>query len=191
MQPSYAKQLDAINLAQQKLEAKRFRTLEKALRSDKPEDMVKASQVIAAIQNKVGQEKKSFFIDPLQFNANLGYKDKPFALSYTTLLRMSKTPVINAIIKTRKNQVADFAEPQEDKYSTGFVIRKKSKNGVEAKMTKEDKKSLATALTNMYKIHIEECFIRNEIPAADRIGYRCTFKTMECEMIINQSVESE
>ena len=58
-------------------------------------------------------------------------------------------------------------------------------------MTKEDKKSLATALTNMYKIHIEECFIRNEIPAADRIGYRCTFKTMECEMIINQSVESE
>lgn len=146
MQPSYAKQLDAINLAQQKLEAKRFRTLEKALRSDKPEDMVKASQVIAAIQNKVEQEKKSFFIDPLQFNANLGYKDKPFALSYTTLLRMSKTPVINAIIKTRKNQVADFAEPQEDKYSTGFVIRKKSKNGVEAKMTKEDKK-IAFAIT--------------------------------------------
>ena len=57
MQPSYAKQLDAINFAQQKLEAKRFRTLEKALRSDKPEDMVKASQVIAAIQNKSNKKR--------------------------------------------------------------------------------------------------------------------------------------
>jgi len=59
---------------------------------------------------------------------------------------MSKTPIINSIIKTRKNQVADFAEPQEDKYSAGFVIRKKHKNGVEQKMTAEDKK-IAFAIT--------------------------------------------
>lgn len=144
----YAKQLDAINLAEAKLQAKRFRTLEKALKSDSPTDMVKANQIIAAIQNKAQTENpKSFFIDPLEFNANLGYKDKAFSLTYTTLKRMSKTPIINSIIKTRKNQVADFAEPQEDKYSTGFVIRKKHKNGVEQKMTEQDKK-IAFAITD-------------------------------------------
>ena len=87
---SYAKQLDAIALAEAKLKAKKFRTIEKAMRSDSPEDMVRASQYFQQIQNKVEQDTKSFFIDPLQFNANLGYKDKPYSLSYVTLKRMSK-----------------------------------------------------------------------------------------------------
>lgn len=143
---SYAKQLDALTLAEAKLKAKRFRTLEKALRSDSPEDMVKATQVFNQMQANSGQEPKAFLIDPLEFNANLGYKDKPFSLTYTTLKRMSKTPIINSIIKTRKNQVADFAEPQENKYSTGFVIRKKPKGGVEQKMDSKDKK-IAFAIT--------------------------------------------
>lgn len=145
---SLSKQLDAIDLAQKKLEAKRFRTLEKALRSESPEDMVKAAQVVNRIQPKANNDTgKAFFIDPLEFNSNLGYKDKPFALSYMTLKRMSKTPIINSIIKTRKNQVADFAEPQENKYSTGFVIRKKPKGGIEQKMDNKDKK-IAFAITD-------------------------------------------
>lgn len=144
---SYAKQLDAISLAEAKLKAKKFRTLEKALRSESPDDMVRASQVLQQIQPKVDQNTKSFFIDPLEFNANLGYKDKPFSLTYVTLKRMSKTPIINSIIKTRKNQVADFAEPQENKYSTGFVIRKKPKGGMEQKMDNKDKK-IAFAITD-------------------------------------------
>ena len=144
---SYAKQLDAISLAEAKLKAKKFRTLEKALRSESPDDMVRASQVLQQIQPKVDQNTKSFFIDPLEFNANLGYKDKPFSLTYVTLKRMSKTPIINSIIKTRKNQVADFAEPQENKYSTGFVIQKKPKGGVEQKMDNKDKK-IAFAITD-------------------------------------------
>ena len=144
---SYAKQLDAISLAEAKLKAKKFRTLEKALRSESPDDMVRASQVLQQIHPKVDQNTKSFFIDPLEFNANLGYKDKPFSLTYVTLKRMSKTPIINSIIKTRKNQVADFAEPQENKYSTGFVIRKKPKGGVEQKMDNKDKK-IAFAITD-------------------------------------------
>ena len=61
---SYAKQLDAISLAEAKLKAKKFRTLEKALRSESPDDMVRASQVLQQIQPKVDQNTKSFFIDP-------------------------------------------------------------------------------------------------------------------------------
>lgn len=143
-----SKQLDAIGLAEAKLKAKKFRTLEKALRSDSPDDMVKAAQVFTnSIQPKIEQNPKAFFIDPLEFNANLGYKDKPYALSYMTLKRMSKAPIINSIIKTRKNQVADFAEPQENKYSTGFVIRKKPKGGIEQKMDNRDKK-IAFSITD-------------------------------------------
>lgn len=144
----YAAQLDAIDLAEEKLNAKRMRVLEKAIRSDSPNDIVKASKVINAIENKQinQQEPKAYFIDPLQFNSNLGYKDKMFSLTYETLRRMAKTPIINSIIKTRKNQVADFAEPQENKYSTGFVIRKKMKNGEEQEMT-EDEKKIAYQIT--------------------------------------------
>jgi hypothetical protein len=139
--PNYAAQLDAVNLAKQKLEAKQMVLLQKALTSESPNDIIKANQVLNLIENKkIGIEPKAFFIDPLQFNANLGYKDKMFSLTYTTLQRMAKTPIINSIIKTRKNQVADFAEPQEDKYSTGFVIRKKHRDGVLSEMTKQEKK---------------------------------------------------
>ena len=140
------KQLQSVSRAQEILQARQFRLLEKAAKSDSPEDMVMASKIISAVQNKVEKPTKAFFIDPLQFNANLGYKDKPYALTYETLRRMSKTPVINAIIKTRKNQVADFAEPQEDKYSAGFVIRRKPKLGVQVEMSAQDKK-IAWAIT--------------------------------------------
>lgn len=138
---NFAKQLNTVEYAKQKLDVKYLTIIEKAAKSDNPEDIIAASKAMAKIQEKKsGQPTKAFFIDPLEFNANLGYKDKPFSLTYTTLKRMAGTPIINAIIKTRKNQIADFAEPQADRYSTGFVIRKKVKNGVESKMDSKDKK---------------------------------------------------
>ena len=145
--PSYADQLKAVEMAEQKLIAKRFRLIEKAAKSDNPTDMIAAAQTITKIQNKPQENAKAYFIDPLQFSANLGYKDKMFSLTYTTLRRMAKTPIINSIIKTRKNQIADFAEPQADRYNTGFIIRKKPKMGVDQKMDEKDKK-IANAITD-------------------------------------------
>ena len=120
----YTKQLAAVDLAAQKLQAKRFRIIEKAAKSDDPTNMVAAALAIQKQVQAKALDTKAYLIDPLQFNANLGYKDKCFSLTYTTLSRMAKTPIINAIIKTRKNQVADYAEPQNNHYSTGFIIRK-------------------------------------------------------------------
>lgn len=145
--PNYADQLRAVDMAEQKLIAKRFRLIEKAAKSDNPTDMIAASQTIDKMQRKPQENAKAYFIDPLQFSANLGYKDKMFSLTYTTLRRMAKTPIINSIIKTRKNQIADFAEPQADRYNTGFVIRKKAKMGIEQKMDESDKK-IANAITD-------------------------------------------
>lgn len=145
--PSYADQLRAVNMAEQKLMAKRFRLIEKAAKSDNPTDMIAAAQTIEKMQSKPQDNAKAYFIDPLQFSSNLGYKDKMFSLTYTTLRRMAKTPIINSIIKTRKNQIADFAEPQADRYNTGFVVRKKAKMGIEQKMDERDKK-IANAITD-------------------------------------------
>ena len=145
---SYAQQLKAVEMAKQKLEAKTFRIIEKAIKSDNPGDMIAANEAAVKIAHKpVVDNSKAILIDPLQFNSMLGYKDKPFVLSYQTLYRMSKTPIISAIIKTRKNQIADFAEPQADRYNTGFVIRKKPVDGIEQKMTKRDEK-IANSITD-------------------------------------------
>ena len=146
---NYAEQLKAVEKAGLIIEARRFRLIEKAMKSDNPSDMIAANAVLSKMQHKPIQDPKAFLIDPLQFNANLGFKDKPFTLTYTTLQRMAKTPIINAIIKTRKNQIADFAEPQADRYNTGFIIRKKvngDENG-EYKMTKQEQK-IANAITD-------------------------------------------
>ena len=144
---NYANQLKAVDYARQKLEFKRMSIIEKAAKSDNPDDLIAASNAMQEIKKKAEQPTKAFFIDPLEFNANLGYKDKPYSLTYTTLKRMSKTPIINAIIKTRKNQVAGFAEPQSDKYSTGFIVQKKRQKGDDTKMSKEEQK-IANSITD-------------------------------------------
>jgi hypothetical protein len=134
-----AKKLAAIQKVEEKLQIKKGLLINNALKSDSPTDILAARKVIDSIEQREHSEKKSYIVDPLDFNSNFGYRDKPIMLSYQTLKNMSKTPIINAIIKTRKNQIADFAEPQEDRYSTGFKIRKKIKVGeTESDNTAED-----------------------------------------------------
>lgn len=120
-------QLNSVAKLQQKLALKERVLLEKAYLSNNPSEILKASQIIEGVQQRQQSDKKSVLIDPYDFQSSFGYKDKPFSLSYSSLRRMAKAPIINSIIKTRKNQVADFAEPQTDKFSTGFIIRKKQK----------------------------------------------------------------
>ncbi len=67
-------------------------------------------------------------INPWDSRASFGdtYRDSEHegtnGLDYGVLLTMSRVPVISAIIQTRINQIAEFATPQRDKYSAGFVI---------------------------------------------------------------------
>ena len=146
---NYAKQLQTIDYAQKKMEIKRMSVIEKAVKSDNPDDVIAATKAMQKVSgvNKNVSPVKAFFIDPLDFNSNLGYKDKTFTLTYSTLRKMAGTPIINAIIKTRKNQIADFAEPQADRYSTGFVVRKKVKLGEGMEMSNKEKK-IANKITD-------------------------------------------
>jgi HK97 family phage portal protein len=132
-----AKQLASVEKMKQLANAKEAILIQKAMESTSPSDILAAQKVLETIDKRQQVDKKSFIVDPWDFNNSFGYKDKPYSLSYGTLKAMSKTPIINAIIKTRKNQIADFAEPQADKYSTGFVIRRKKKGNQTEEETPE------------------------------------------------------
>lgn len=134
-------EINGLNRAQEIIDVKRMKLIEKGLKSDNPNEIISANKLYnKTIAPKFEDNTKSFVIDPLEFNSSLGFKDKMFSLSYTTLARMSKTPIISSIIKTRKNQVADFAEPQNDKYSNGFLIRKKG--NTEGNLSNMEKKTV-------------------------------------------------
>jgi len=137
-----ANKIDSVDLALQKLSIKKDILIKKAMNSTSPNDILRAQKSLDGIENRQEIQKKSYIIDPLDFDSSFGYKDKPFMMSYYMLRSMSKTPVINAIIKTRKNQIADFAEPQADKYSTGFIVQKKARLG--EKMKKPTTQELKT-----------------------------------------------
>lgn len=131
-----------VNALSEQLYFQKMRLIEKGLKSDNPSDIIEANKAAQEILPKAQADEKSFLIDPLEFTSSLGFKDKAYSLSYNTLKRMSKTPIISSIIKTRKNQVADFAEPQNDKYSNGFIIRKKGGGG-DNTLLNADKRKIA------------------------------------------------
>jgi hypothetical protein len=74
-------------------------------------------------------DPKALFWDPFAVVEQLGYKDRPSSITYGTLKSMVyRTPVINAIIQTRVQQVAAFAKPSQDRYDLGFRIKMREKD---------------------------------------------------------------
>lgn len=116
--------------------------VEKGLESHNPADILKAMEVVKIQQNAGSDDRKSFFVDPLAFDNSFGYKQPPTSITYELLQAMARTPITNSIIKTRKNQIARFAEPQRNRFSTGFVIRKKGFTDNEDKLSKQDRQRI-------------------------------------------------
>lgn len=72
-------------------------------------------------QEPAKDDPKALFWDPFSVIEQLGYKDRPSAVTYGTLKAISwKMPIVQTIIKTRTNQVAMFAKPSKDRYDMGF-----------------------------------------------------------------------
>lgn len=146
-QESLSKELHGIEKLRKELAVKEGVLIEKALQSDDPDDLIKASEIAARFFNDLRENKsqKSFVLDPFFQDTSQGYRDKPVSISDQTLRRMAKTPIIKAIIGKRVEQVVAFAEPQPNKYSTGFVIkpRKRYSQEDDAKLTNEDIQKIA------------------------------------------------
>ena len=87
---------------EQQMQLNQMIAVEKAMGSENPDHILKANKVLQELSNSNEKgEQKYNFIDPFRFQSYLGFKEKPVALSYNLLRAMSKSPIINIIIRTR------------------------------------------------------------------------------------------
>lgn len=69
---------------------------------------------------------KSLLDDPYEGVLQQGYKQRNSVITHDMLRCMVRdTPVVSAILRTRVNQLANFAKPQPNKFDVGFKIRMK------------------------------------------------------------------
>ena len=88
------------------------------------EPLVKATQLPESVSGEPAGEASALYWDPFALVEQLGYKEKPTAITYGTLRAMVwKLPILRAIIKTRVDQVAAFCLPQMPPHEPGFRIR--------------------------------------------------------------------
>jgi HK97 family phage portal protein len=118
-------------------------TLEKALTGTDIESIIKAKNYLKDIESRNDNlPVKSILIDPYQMVVgDGGYREKYGGVDWDLLKGMSRIHVVKAIIGTRKDQIKSFCKPQSDKYSVGFVIRKKRKNWLTGRKSTEEELS--------------------------------------------------
>lgn len=104
------------------------------------EDNVNSSPVPT---DKAGKDPKTLFWDPFAIVEQLGYKDKPSAVTYQTLKAMVwKMPIVHALIQLRISQIAAAAQPARDRHQFGWRLRMRDHR---AKPTTQDKKWIEQA----------------------------------------------
>ena len=119
--------------------------LEKALRSENVEDVLKAQAFIAQ-QEKSGRavkpDIKSILWNPSDIGFNgRGYRDPNNGIPFTTLQRMGDIYIIKAIINTRIEQIQNFLRYSDDDQKPGFQLRYKRLLGGDIKeLSKKDMK---------------------------------------------------
>lgn len=162
----------SLNEQQVKLEIEKSMILDKALKSSNVNDVYSAQKYLKSIQQNNQQPSKSYLIDPDGLSTQGdSYREKYYSLSYEMLRKMSKLHVVNAILKTRKQQIASFSDPQKDKFQPGFLIQKKNQhfNGQDKKLSKKEEYSIEYATqfildcgsrNNLWGTHTFETFLR-------------------------------
>ena len=124
-----AKTLQDVDERERKLAIERALTLQKAINSGDVDSIYKAqnyyNQFINRQQLPRQDGMKSIVLDPFDISSSMGYYHKATNVSFHSLRAMSRQPIIRAILNTRKDQVAEFCKPQEEKYAPGFVFKKK------------------------------------------------------------------
>lgn len=92
----------------------------------------------ALMEIKGSAEPKSQFYDPISMFMGRDWSTKSNAhLTPLELRRMSKNPIIAAIIQTRINQVAAFCVPKTDNYDVGYEIKSDEKEATDLSLSKE------------------------------------------------------
>lgn len=91
--------------------------------SDGTMAMAMTTDRAALPQDPPVDDPKALLYDPFALIDQLGYRDRPSALTYNTLREMAKrVPTYTSILQTRVNQVSSFGQRQKDKRDPGFGI---------------------------------------------------------------------
>ena len=119
--------------------------LEKALRSENVEDVLKAQAFIAQQERNgraVKPDIKSILWNPSEIGFNgRGYRDPNNGIPFTTLQRMGDIYIIKSIINTRIEQIQNFLRYSDDDQKPGFQLRYKRVVGGDIKeISKKDMK---------------------------------------------------
>lgn len=143
----FSNKLTEIEESKAKLEIEKSLAIKSALTSTDPEAIFKAQTYLnAQVAQRTKSNSKSFVFDPLSaFDGNFGYKEKPLRITSQLLRAMGRSPIPAAIKGTRVEQIADFSEPQANKYSPGFIIRRKQYgqgDGKPVKPSRNDQKTI-------------------------------------------------
>lgn len=117
-------ELSRVQAELQKAQIQEALLIEKASKSSNPEYVLRAQREINSKSQNI-RKGKSYFFDPLNVNDGLGFKEKPYQLSYNILRSMSKTHLVKSIITTRKEQVSNFSSFVDDPQKVGWTIKKK------------------------------------------------------------------
>lgn len=139
--------LEDLDRLSQEIEIRKSLEIQRAYNSDDPHNIMKAVQYIEKQKNAQDQ-LKSFLFDPdiSSLNTN-NYRVPTKNVSYQTLKRMARTPVIRTVIGTRVDQVAGFAEAVNNEQEKGWMIRrKKSIFDEKTDLSAQEKKEI-TAIT--------------------------------------------
>lgn len=136
-----AEQLHSLQEKEKELLVEKNMLIEKSLYNpSSPKDVVYATSLL-----KENQKSKSYLFDP---NLGLdvgGFRSRQFLdISFSTLRAMAKqTGLISAIINTRKEQVASYANYSVDELSPGWSIKKNVINYFNDEEDFESKKKLS------------------------------------------------
>lgn len=118
--------LEEIDTLQQRLDIERDLLIQKGLTSNDPIEILRTQKFLEGSRKKEEDTIKSFLFNPdISSLNNNNYRTPIKKVSYETLKRMARTPIIRTVIGTRVDQVAGFAEPTNNEQEKGWTIRKK------------------------------------------------------------------
>lgn len=147
--------LDDVDQLQQRLEIEKNLLLEKSLSSSDPNSILTAQKYLQNQKQSNDAYLKSFLFNPDIDSLNTNnFRVPTKQISYETLKRMARTPIIRIIIGTRVDQVAGFSEPQDNDQEKGWMIRKKKS------VINSDKKEKPTT-EELKKIEYITKFVQN------------------------------
>jgi len=125
-QQGLASQLHDLNQFEAEVQAEKNLLIQKAMGSDNPTDIVFANKLM---RERAAQGQKSFLIDPLSTNEFNGYRTRNFETGFAALRTMAtKTPLVAAILQTRKEQVAAYNSYSSTAIKPGWRIEKNVEN---------------------------------------------------------------